>query len=175
MHVIIYVCPKKGKRGVTCAFAQNDGFSSWSSCVRACVGSPPNNLIFYSKDKIDRGAYGVVYASKLADRAVTVKCIHKLLLEEHLAQGEQVLQDFQVECQSMRDISGHQISFQIHRCTHSKTRAVLSLWAKTVRKEDKPPTLSPSFNSQFCCPSSQLRQHTSCLLQSTPTHCALHS
>ena len=29
---------------------------------------------------------------------------------------------------------------------------------------------SPSLNSQFFCPSSQLRQHTSCPLQSTSTH-----
>ena len=35
---------------------------------------------------------------------------------------------------------------------------------KTVRKEDKAPTPSPTFNSQFCCPSSELRQHTSCPL-----------
>ena len=71
-------------------------------------GSPPSDLIIdYSKDEIDRGAYGVVYAGKRADRAVAVKRIHKALLEEHLAQGQQVLRGFQAECQRMKDIGEH--------------------------------------------------------------------
>ena len=49
---------------------------------------------------------------------------------------------------------------------------------KTVRKKDKAPTPSPTFNSQFCCPSSELRQHTSCPLTvnlHTPSLSYIHS
>ena len=81
---------------------------SMESSVDPVFGSPPSDLIIdYGKDEINRGAYGVVYAGKLADRAVAVKRIHKALLEEHLAQGEQVLRDFQAECQRMKDIGEH--------------------------------------------------------------------
>ena len=44
--------------------------------------------------------------------------------------------------------------------------------------EDKAPTPSPSFNSQFCCPSSELRQHTSFPLTvnlHTPSLSYIHS
>ena len=78
------------------------------SSVDHMFGSPPSDLIIdYREGEIDRGAYGVVYAGKRADRAVAVKHIHKLLLEEHLAQGEQVLRNFQAECQRMKDIGEH--------------------------------------------------------------------
>ena len=100
------MCPKKDKGRDVCMCAQNG--RSMESSVDAVFGSPPSDLIIdYSKDEIDRGAYGVVYAGKRADRAVAVKRIHKALLEEHLAQGQQVLRGFQAECQRMKDIGEH--------------------------------------------------------------------
>ena len=52
------------------------------------------------------------------------------------------------------------------------------LSGKAVRKEDQAPTSSPSFNSQFCCPSSELCQHTSLPLTvnlHTPSLSYIHS
>ena len=77
------------------------------SSVDPVFGSPPNDLSIDYSNVIDRGAYGVVYAGKRADRIVAVKRIHEDLLTEHLAQGEQVLRDFQAECQRMKDFGEH--------------------------------------------------------------------
>ena len=69
--------------------------------------SPPSDLIVSDQEEIDRGAYGSVYSGEIAGRPVAVKRIHPTLLEAQFSQGQNVLRDFQAECQRMKDIGRH--------------------------------------------------------------------
>ena len=69
--------------------------------------SPPSDLRIFDQKEIDRGSYGSVYPGELAGRPIAVKRIHPLLLEAEAEQGQRVRQEFQEECQRMKDIGDH--------------------------------------------------------------------
>ena len=69
--------------------------------------SAPSDLRIFDQEEIDRGSYGSVYPGELAGRPIAVKRIHPLLLEAEAGQGQRVRQEFQEECQRMKDIGDH--------------------------------------------------------------------
>ena len=82
-------------------------FVPYESPVDPLFCSPPDDLLI-EEEIIDRGAYGIVYAGEFAGRPVAVKRIHPLLREAQLTEGQNVcVQDFQAECQRMKDVRGH--------------------------------------------------------------------
>ena len=69
--------------------------------------SPPSDLSIFDQEEIDHGSYGSIYPGELAGRPIAVKRIHRLLQEAETGQGQRVRQEFQEECQRMRDIGHH--------------------------------------------------------------------